>query len=58
VIKFTFFKIDGAVVSLSFVVNMVMFDNINAEECIYFFFFYVQNETVGPRHIFVIIYFS
>ena len=42
-------KIDGAVVCLSFAVNMARFGNITADKSTYFFSFYLQNEVLCIR---------
>jgi hypothetical protein len=42
-------KIDGAVVCLSFAVNMARFGNITADKSTYFFSFYLQNEMLCIR---------
>jgi hypothetical protein len=47
------FKIDGAFVCLSFAVNIAKLSNINADEFISFFFFYVQNEVLCTKLIIV-----
>ena len=48
--RFTSFKIDGAVVCLSFAVNMARFGNISTDEFkSVFLFFYVQNEMLCTK---------